>query len=138
MTIWKPIPIPIFCMVAMFALMKTASPQANSKIDPWYNYARSVAFGMDQNDPANEGKSKRNTLAEVEWLDKENWVHGGTVMYRSNVVWRIGPENLAPSVRYGADHIYWKNISRVASMDYLSTILTENRWHSGSMSQGGR
>lgn len=113
-------------------------PQVNSKIDPWYNYARSVAFGIDQKDAANEGKSKRNTLAEVEWLDKENWVHGGTIMYRSNVVWRVGLEHLAPTVRYGADHIYWKNISRVASMDYLSTILTENRWHSGSMSQGGR
>jgi glycosyltransferase involved in cell wall biosynthesis/GT2 family glycosyltransferase len=109
-------------------------------IDGWYNYARRFTFGMDQHDPANQGRSKRNTRAEIELLarEKDNWVHGGSIMYRSNVVWRVGLENLKPTKRYGADHVFWQNISRVATMDYLSTVLTEHRLHGGSMTQGGR
>ncbi len=107
-------------------------------IDGWFNFARKFTFGMDPRDPSNVGKSKRHGRSELELLMKDNWIHGGTVMYQSNVVLRVGPENMAPRRRYGADHDYWKMISRVATIDYLSRVLTEHRVHAGSMTQGGR
>ena len=117
---------------------ETGAIRTGGPVDGWFNFARRFTFGMDQNDPRNEGRSKRNSKREVEILAKDNWVHGGTVMYRSNVVWRVGLENLTPMQRYGADHAFWQKVSKVANLDYLSTILTEHRLHSGSMTQGGR
>jgi len=109
-----------------------------TKIDGWYNFARKFTFGMDQHDPRNAGRSKRHGRSELQLLMKDNWVHGGTVLYQSNVVLRVGRENMAPARRYGADHDYWKKISRVATIDYLSKILAEHRVHEGSMTLGGR
>ncbi|WP_437541978.1 glycosyltransferase [Sorangium sp. So ce367] len=109
-----------------------------TKIDGWYNFARKFTFGMDQHDPQNAGRSKRHSRSEIEILMKDNWIHGGTVLYQSNVVLRVGRENMAPTRRYGADHDYWKKLSRVATIDYLSKILAEHRVHEGSMTLGGR
>ncbi|WP_438031344.1 glycosyltransferase [Sorangium sp. So ce233] len=109
-----------------------------TKIDGWYNFARKFTFGMDQHDPRNHGRTKRHSRPEIEVLMKDNWIHGGTVLYQSNVVLRVGRENMAPTRRYGADHDYWKKISRVATIDYLSKILAEHRVHEGSMTLGGR
>ena len=109
-----------------------------TKIDGWYNFARKFTFGMDQHDPQNAGRSKRHSRSELEILMKDNWIHGGTVLYQSNVVLRVGRENMAPTRRYGADHDYWKKICRVATIDYLSKVLTEHRVHEGSMTLGGR
>jgi hypothetical protein len=103
-----------------------------------YNFARKFTFGMDQHDPANDGRSKRNGREGLAILRKDNWVHGGTVMYRSNIILRVGLDNLAPSKRYGVDHVFWQKVSQVATMDYLSHILVEHRLHEGSMTQGGR
>ncbi len=75
---------------------------------------------------------------ELKLLTKHNWVHGGTVLYRSNVVLRLGIENMAPTMRHGADHVYWQKISSVATIDFLSHILTEHRLHEGAMTQGVR
>jgi glycosyltransferase involved in cell wall biosynthesis len=111
---------------------------SGTAVDGWHNFNRKFTFGLDQNDPANEGRCKRHGPEELKILLKDNWVHGGTVMYRSNVLLRIGLDNLAPTVRYGADHIFWQKMSHVATIDYVAHILTEYRLHANSMTQGGR
>lgn len=110
----------------------------DSWTDRWYTFQRKFVFGMDPANPANAGRSKRHGSPELKLLTKHNWVHGGTVVYRSNVVLRLGIENMAPSVRYGADHIYWQKISSVATIDFLSHVLTEHRLHDGTMTHGSR
>lgn len=107
-------------------------------VDGWHNFNRKFTFGMDQNDPANEGRSKRHGPQELSVLLKDNWIHGGTVMYRSNVLLRIGLDDLAPTQRYGADHVFWQKLSHVATIDYLARVLTEYRLHPNSMTYGGR
>jgi glycosyltransferase involved in cell wall biosynthesis len=106
--------------------------------DRWYSFLRRFVLGVDPDSPLSAGQSKRHNRAELERLTVDNWVHGGTVFYRSNVVLRIGLENMAPTVRYGADLVYWQKISHVAMIDFLPHILTEYRLHDGSMSQGAR
>lgn len=110
----------------------------SSQVDGWYNFARKFTFGMDQNDPANDGRSKRHRRDELQVLENDNWVHGGTVLYRSNIILRLGRENMVPTKRYGADHVYWQKISQVSTLEYLSRVLAEHRLHGGSMTQGGR
>jgi len=110
----------------------------DSWTDRWYSFQRKFVFGMDPANPANAGRSKRHGYPELKILSKHNWVHGGTVLYRSNIVLRLGLENMVPTVRYGADHVYWQKISSVATIDFLSHVLTEHRLHNGTMTQRGR
>lgn len=111
----------------------------NNDIDGWFNYSRIFTMGIDPNDPENQGKSVRHGTEQLEELmEGGNFVHNATTMFKTNVLLRMGLDNLSPTRNFGDDYEFWQKLGLVATMDYLNNVVAQYRQHSGNMNAGAR
>lgn len=108
-------------------------------IDGWYRYCREWILGFPQSDHAYEGQYKRHDAKINSELEKSNFIHNGTAMFRANVVLRLGTDNLHPTpFHYGEDWEFWKKVSGVATLDYLNKEVYKYRQHPNNITNGGK
>lgn len=109
----------------------------SNPLDDYYYGQRKWVIGMDTNDPANEGKSVRHDAKALRELDNNNFVHSPSTMFRANVIYRIGMDNIPDDVRWGEDWTLWKLMKPLANMDYFNIQTVFYRQHNGNMTNGG-
>lgn len=120
--------------------------KSDNPIDRWYRFCREFILGLPESDPNNEGTYKRHNAAQIlELISGSNnssgtmFVHNGTTMFRSNVLLRFKDKDYHPVPwYYGEDHSFWKQVSTVATMDYLSRVVVEYRQHPNNLTNGDK